>query len=390
MKKRRALVYLSSFNIGGAEKSNLHLMKRLIADGWEVELVLKTSGGTMENQIPDAIKVHYVEGKIFKKKKDDSKYIKRSKDYLRRLVRKVNMYRYKNQKYDLAINGLQTDADLIGRYINADVKLQWIRIDLDAIKTKAKALDNLKKYADYIDGYCCVSQRALECLLANVPFIKDRAFLIYNFFDQAEILENIKDDRDPFAMYDPTILRVVTVCRIMDRQKGVFRMLNVYKRLHDEGINFLWFVVGGGEDLEELTTRVYDLGLNEGFQVLGPKDNPFPYYRHADLCAVLSFYEGFARTVTEGKLMGKAVIATEFVGIHDQVQHLHNGYIVDNDEDSIYEGMKKLLTDRVLLESLTNDFLPQAIADENKKADKLYKTIELLRASQTGKGPGQG
>ncbi|MEQ8200716.1 MAG: glycosyltransferase [Syntrophomonadaceae bacterium] len=380
MKKKKALVYLDHFIIGGAEKSNLHLMKRLIADGWEVELVLKTSRGTMENQIPEAIKVSYLDGGILEKKKGDSKFIIRPKDFLRRLVQKINMNRYKNQIYDLAINGLQADAGLIGRYIKADVKLQWIRIDLNAIKRRGKALDNLKKYADYIDGYCCVSQPALESLLANAPFVKDRAFLIYNFFDQEEISEKIKDDRNPFAIYDPTRLRVVTVCRIQDRQKGVFRMLNVYKRLYDDGIKFFWFVIGGGEDLEELTARVYDLGLNEGFRVLGPKDNPFPYYRHADLCATLSFYEGFARTVTEGKLMGKAVIATEFAGAREQIQHLSNGYIVDNDEDSIYEGMKTLLTDRVLLESITNDFLPDAILDENLKAEKLYKIIDDIRA----------
>ncbi len=382
MNKNKALIYLRTFNIGGAEKSNLHMMKRLNADGWDVELVLQTSGGTMENQIPKDIKVTYLDGGLSKTAQYDATRLTYTKSLLKRLVQRISMRRFKGKKYDIAINGLQTDAVLLSEYIIAEVRLQWIRIDLDAIKSYGRSIGKLMRYSDYIDGYICISQSVYESFITNFPSLKDKAFIVYNFFDQEEMSEKLKEKYDPFVKYDPSIIKVVTVCRIHDRQKGVFRMLEVYKRLRDDGINFYWFVIGDGPDLEELILRSDDFGLSEGFICLGSTSNPFPYYCHADLCATLSYYEGFGRTVSEAKLMGKAVIATEFAGIQDQIQHLENGYIVGNNEDSIYDGMKLLLSDRQLLHTLANDYLPSTVSDENTKAEQLYNIIDSLRVQK--------
>lgn len=111
--------------------------------------------------------------------------------------------------------------------------------------------------------------------------------------------------------------------------------------------------------------------------------NPFPYYRHADLCASLSYYEGFCGTISEAKFMGKAVIATEFAGTHEQIQHLSNGYIVQNNEEAIFEGMKTLLLNKELIASITNNELPPAVNDENIKAEQLYRRIKDLGAQKS-------
>ncbi|MCX5780066.1 MAG: glycosyltransferase [Firmicutes bacterium] len=381
--KNKALIYLENFNIGGAQKSNLRMMKRLVADGWDVELVLRSSGGTLENQIPKEIKLNHLDRGLFRPAESDSQVILRAKALLRRITRIICIYLIKNKKYGLGVNGnggLQPNAYFVGRYVLADVNLHWIRTDIDMLHKMGKPIDNLMSYAKYMHGFPCVSKATYESLIDCAPELTNRAFVLYNFYDKEEMLIKSEEDPNPYLEYDPELLKVVTVCRIHDRQKGVFRMLDVYRRLNDAGINFYWFVIGDGPDLKELIARAKYLGLSDGFILLGRSNNPFPYYRHADLCATLSNYEGLCGTVTEAKFMGKAVIATDFAGIHEQIQHLSNGYIVDNNEDAIFDGIKTLLLNKELLESITNYVLPTALSDENIKAEQLYTILDNVLA----------
>ena len=94
-------------------------------------------------------------------------------------------------------------------------------------------------------------------------------------------------------------------------------MLDVYKRLTDEGIEFYWFIVGDGPDRDELEKRVREFGLEKRFILMGRKENPFPYYKYADISTTLSYYEGLCGAVNEAKVIGKPVIATQFSGIED-------------------------------------------------------------------------
>ena len=176
-------------------------------------------------------------------------------------------------------------------------------------------------------------------------------------------------------------LKIITVCRISDKAKGVFRMLNVYKRLRERGIFFYWFVVGDGPDLQELSRRVDKYNLEDGFILLGRKENPFPIYKYCDISATLSYYEGLCGTVNEAKIMGLPVIATEFSGIHEQITDGENGWILKNNEDAIFEGMKKILLTPSMISTVKNNFLPEKIANDNDKEKLLTEMIEEKRRS---------
>jgi glycosyltransferase involved in cell wall biosynthesis len=107
--------------------------------------------------------------------------------------------------------------------------------------------------------------------------------------------------------------------------------------------------------------------MEDSFLLLGQQENPFPYYLHADISATLSYYEGLCGAVNEAKVMGRPVIATRFSGIGEQLVDGVNGSIVDNNEDAIYTGMRRLLTDADLRARLANDILPETIRDDEYK-----------------------
>jgi glycosyltransferase involved in cell wall biosynthesis len=115
---------------------------------------------------------------------------------------------------------------------------------------------------------------------------------------------------------------------------------------------------------------------SSGFIFTGSKNNPFPYYKYADISATLSYYEGLCGTVNEAKVMGKCVIATTFSGINEQIINGENGIIVENNENAILEGFRLLLDNEELRKRLSNDYLPEAIKNDCVKIALFDQLLE--------------
>jgi glycosyltransferase involved in cell wall biosynthesis len=134
----------------------------------------------------------------------------------------------------------------------------------------------------------------------------------------------------------------VTVSRI-DKMKGFDRMFNALTKLYDEGFRFKWTVVGDGEELDNFKYLFSNSSFSDDVKFIGAKDNPFPYIRKADVFALLSRYEGIPNTIYEAFILGTPVLSTNVGGICTQVTEGVNGWLVDNNEDAIYEGIKHIL-----------------------------------------------
>ena len=364
----KVLFYYSKLSLGGAELSNLRMMTRMVNEGWQVTCVLKSPGGELEKRLPSAIKVNHLDYRVLTDNSSDNVVLRMAKYFLRNSIRLIKMQAYRFYKYDIAINGLQgLSLYFIAKCVNAEVKFNWIRNDLKGCDTGGKVAININKYDKYVNYYPCVSTVTYNSFCKAFPRSKDKGLVFYNFLNKEEMITMAEAEKDVFSNYSKDVLKVVTVCRIQDKAKGVFRMLEVYKKLRENGIFFYWFVIGEGVDFCELHQRIHNHHLEDGFLLLGKRSNPYPYYKAADLCATLSYYEGLCGTVNEAKVLGKAVIATVFSGIDEQIEHGVNGYVVENEEKSVFEGMKKLLTDDNLRDKLTNTIYPKAILEDSEK-----------------------
>ena len=149
------------------------------------------------------------------------------------------------------------------------------------------------------------------------------------------------------------------------------RMLDAFEQLYQQGIIFEWYFVGDGVDLPKMKEKVEGKPYESLIHFEGEKENPFPYYKYADLVAVLSYYEGLCGIVNEAKISGAAVIATEFSGIHEQIVHGENGWIVDNNIDAIINGLKTLLTNDSLRKKITNADYNEKILNDDYKIDSI-------------------
>ena len=384
--KNSILIYYSKLNIGGAERSNLKLMQYLVNRDWDVTLLLRYGGGTLETAIPKNIKVIHLYDECFTSRinQEKGKFSKaiRAIRYMVPILKQRRdagaiLKKLQQQQYDIAVVGLQgLNPKLVLRDIKAVKRALWIRNDLKLCDKDGRVHRNINRFGESIDYFPCVSLTAYNSLVEAFPKFKDKAVVFYNIINADEMREKaVAFVPQEMSGYEKA-LRVITVCRVADKAKGIFRMISVYEKLRQEGYFFYWFLIGDGPDFAEAQHLIQEKKLDDGFILLGAKENPFPYYKQCDLSATLSYYEGLCGTVNEAKIMGLPVIATEFSGIHEQIENGVNGWIVDNQEMAILNQMKELLDDRGLIEQVKNDFLPESIQNDDKKEQLL---LEMLK-----------
>lgn len=386
MSKNKILFHYSMLNVGGAEKSVLKLINALSRAGWEVTLVLNTGSGALQHELDVKVKQICFFPKPWKSIVVNQKTNFKKLLYLINYSVPIVFYTiltflrksfFSLKKYDAAIISLQgLDPSFVCNHVKSNKKYLYLRSDLRKVKKK-KVSENILKFNNQLDGYLCVSNSVLESLDSIDASFKDKANVLYNIVDVEGVKELSFKIEDPYKdIRELSIPILVTVCRMSDVSKGLFRKIDVAIHLKNEGIKFKWFFIGDGLDLNEFKHRVKKEALEDCIFTLGEKENPYPYIKYADVVCVLSKFEGLSGVVNESKFLGKALIATEFSGINEQIVNKKNGLIVENNTKAIIKGLKELIKNKDLRKSLENNFLGSQIDDNEAKILKLEKLIK--------------
>lgn len=365
----RVLYYYSKLNIGGAERSTVRLLNRMADSGHSVTLLLRWGGGNLEGDLDRRIQVIHLKEAAAAPSKIH---------FLSETLKSVFRIKKLNQtEYDVAISGLfGYDPRLLFRNIRAKQHYQLLRNDVEKTGSYGKTKTYMAQYGGQFDAYIGVSQYTTDSFKRCYPQYADRAVTIYNVLADPPCRESMMQPEE-YRQNDK--FRILTVCRLSDRAKGLFRMVRVCKKLYEEfGDSFCWYIVGDGPDREELSRQITEQGLTQSMILCGESSNPFPYYRYADLVAVLSYYEGLCGVVNEAKIMERPVIATRFSGIDEQIINGYNGYIVENEETAILNQMRNILKEPKQLESLAINGMPEALLNNERKIrqyEELYQKI---------------
>lgn len=362
----KILYYYSQLNIGGAERSTVRLLNRLVERGHTVTLLLRWDSGTLENELHPNVERIYL-------KKANGKPMNKYKQVVETLKCRFRENRLKKESYDVVISGLfGYNPKILFQKVRAKQYYQLLRNDVEKTGMYGNTALYMEKYGAKFDAYIGVSKYTTQSFCKCYPQYKDKALTIYN------ILPDIPKDLGemPQIMLEAEDkLRILTVCRLADKAKGLFRMVRVCKTIYEEfGDVFRWYIVGDGSDRQELEMRIQEAKLSNVMILCGETNNPFVYYRAADLVAVLSYYEGLCGVVNEAKMMEKPVLATQFSGIDEQLCNGYNGYVVENEETAILKKMREILAQPELLKSLQINGMPEELLSNDKKIVQ-YETL---------------
>lgn len=384
----KILFFIPQLVVAGAEKALVNFVNDLVARGHQVEVLELYERGLLKPQFDerisfDAICSHgYTEkyyaslAQIKAAKSLKEKVVCVGKQIFskvvgyRRFAEKLAARRYVGKEYDVAVNYLETESpEFLLNHVHARKYLQWIHIDVENLENPAE-LDQYLTDWNRVDGIVCVSQKAVDSFASRYPSLKEKIYLIYNFYNQREILRKAEE---PVMMEGDRPL-LLSVGR-MTEQKKYLRFLDVLVRLRDEGYIFSWHVLGDGAQRQEIEQKIRDLHLQDRVFLHGVKDNPYKYMKNCDLFVLPSGWEGFPTVTVEAKILGCPVLATDVAGIREQLRHGETGWIVESSEEALYEGARILLNSQTLRTKISNNDKVDTIYNNEKKYLDFYQLI---------------
>jgi glycosyltransferase involved in cell wall biosynthesis len=169
-------------------------------------------------------------------------------------------------------------------------------------------------------------------------------------------------------------INIVSVGRL-NYQKGFDIAIEACKQLKKDGYDFVWNILGEGEERGKLEKMIKEYHLEDMFILGGIKENPYPYIKQADIYVQPSRFEGKSIAIDEAKILNKPILVTNFSTAKDQINDQINGLIVDMNPECIYNGIKQLIDSDELRRKLSQNLSNEELGTE-KEIEKLYKMFD--------------
>ena len=152
------------------------------------------------------------------------------------------------------------------------------------------------------------------------------------------------------------------------------RLLSIIKRLQDENYPVHLYILGIGPLQPEMECYIQTNNLQGAVTLLGYQTNPYKYVAKCDLFVCASYAEGFSTAATEALIVGTPVCTVEVSGMKEMLgENNEYGLVVENNEEALYQGIKKLLD------------APELLKHYKKKAKergKMFSTEKTVNAVQ--------
>lgn len=255
------------------------------------------------------------------------------------------------EKTDVAIAFIEGYATRIVAGFPKDTKrIAWLHTDLENNPWTSVAFksmnDEQKSYND-MDYIVCVSN-IVKSTLKKKYDIKTKTKIIHNPIDKERIIRLA--DKKPETPYCFSVKnnRIISIGALINI-KGYERLIKIAKRLVEDNYQFELLILGKGTQEAYLKNLIKKYDLTSYVQLIGYQTNPYPFLQAADIYVCSSLAEGYNTAITEALILGKAVVSTECSGVKEQLgENNEYGICTQNNEEDLYEGIKKMLQPAIL------------------------------------------
>lgn len=199
--------------------------------------------------------------------------------------------------------------------VDAAKKVMWFHHGSYSPSPMGAAVD--REYYEKMDAIVTVSSATKDMLADEFPTISSRIRVIRSIID-SEAIKVAAQERLNDAWRSPG-LTLVTVSRLT-QEKGVDIAIHAAHVLKERGLQFIWYVVGGGPERNSLERMVRDLGVGDLVVLLGERANPFPYMNLADVYVQTSRTEAYGLAIAEAMVLGKPIVASDIPSAQEVLQ----------------------------------------------------------------------
>ncbi len=338
--KKKILFFHFDLKGGGAERVLINLLKHLDLSKYDVTLKTIFGAGPHVKNVPKGIKFSYF-----------FRYEFRGFNKIMKLFPAKFWHRlFIREHYDVEVAYLENSPTRIVAACGdtSTKKIGWVHIEFKQRETPISGFRNEEEMIsayNKLDELVFVAQRTKECFESLFPEIHAPMQVIHNVQDFDEIHRLSKESIS--LNIDRDVLNICAVNRLIP-VKGFHRFISAFARLKSENLTngLQVFILGEGAEKERLLHSIDKEGLSDVIHLLGFDPNPYRYLSKMDLFVCTSYREGYSTAVTESVALGVPVFTTDCSGMDEILEGGKYGMIVPNDDESIYEGLKDLLTHR--------------------------------------------
>jgi len=368
---KNILIVMDQLACGGIEKSIITYLSEMPETDYEVTLMLYRRGGVFEKYVPEWVHLedipltafgrgmleegrkalalrHVKEEAVFKLIRLAGVALfgrffvptaRRPLYYFRKSIDTENLDR---RVYDVAIAYHNIEQALfVAAHVKARKKLTWFHTELSTLAFPPTVYDAIYRQ---FDGYVASSTAVYGELKKFFPGagrkLKKSPYMV-----SLELCQRMASEYPPFdRKFDG--LRLLSVGRL-SKQKGFDIAIEVFDRLKAKGYQLEWTIIGEGSERASLEAMLRERKL-EGFNLIGLKENPYPYFAECDIYAQPSRYEGYCITLAEARMFAKPSVVTDFAGAREQLRDSETGLVVPCDVSVIEAALERLIKERDL------------------------------------------
>ena len=393
---KKILFVINNLKCGGAEKALISLLETIDYSKLDVDLLLFKQEGIFMSKIPSQVNL-LMEPENYKYfdmsvKKAVNGLIKKGIFNIA-LARILSLYVFKTEKsrvvveqkvwkyLSMAFTKLDTEYDVAIGYleknpiyfcvdkVKAKKKIGWIHNDYEKLGMDKK-IDN--KYFSKLDYVFTVSEECLKVLKMVFPQYDRKFRLMHNIVSEKTIkklaLEEISD-----IDFNNKNINIISVGRL-NYQKGFELAIEACSILKEKGYNIKLNIVGEGEERSNLENLINKFELEENFNLLGIRENPYPYIKKSDIYVQPSRFEGKSIAIDEAKILNKPIVVTNFSTAKDQIINNKNGIITEMNSKSLANEIERIICDEKLKKKIILNLSNEKIGNESE-INRLYEVI---------------
>ena len=335
---KKILFLIHDLGPGGAEKVLMNLVNNMDQSKFDITVMSLFDVGINRQFLAPHIHYRYC-----------FKHMIRGNSHFMKLLTPRQLHNWLiKERYDIEVSYLEgPSARIISGCPNPDTKIiTWIHC---MSKAQGNVTLGFRSYREAEHCYSrfskivCVAKTVEEGFRNVFPNLKNTT-VCYNTNDSLSIR---KLAAEPLIL--PEGFRMIGIGRLIP-VKVFDRLIRIHARLQGEGYTVHTDILGEGALRAELERLAADLGVSDSVRFLGYQTNPYPYLAGSDLFVCCSLSEGFSTAATEALILGTPVITTLVSGMKEMLgENNEYGIVTDNDEETLYQGIKKLLDNPDLL-----------------------------------------
>lgn len=376
---KKILFVMNNLSSGGAEKSLSSLLSVIDFSKYEVDLLLFRNDGIYFQDLPSeinriqepleykyfdmsfkkAIKGSLLIGRfdvaisrikvsaISRTEKNRAKCEQRAWTYIGSSIRNLD------KEYDVAVGFMEKSSIYyIVEKVSAKKKIGWIHTNYNS-SGMDPAIDST--YFFKLDHIVTVSEECAMSLKNTFPDLSNRVEVIQNIVSPEAIKLLANEELISTENFDKNAIKIATVGRL-GHEKGIDLAIESCRLLVEKGYKINWKVIGYGTDKEiiNLNKQINEKNLTGVFQLIGVKDNPYPYIKTSDFYIQPSRFEGKSIAIDEAKILDKPIIVTNFPTAKDQIIHNVNGLIAEMNPEAICNAVSLLIRKKDLRDKIVD------------------------------------